>query len=242
MPKALHHTPWGLIVDHWSTGLNKQYILIENNDYMINPNYSIKCSASNIWMALENKFSKYIIINWIHHGPLTKCVKLRVVHAPGMLATFTPPLRVSDPDMHHGTCVAHVPWCRPRLLTSDFLWSWRGKRSQHPCRMHNRHFYVTGKKPMFSNVTESTPVVAVLYVDWNICISRQLFPKYYCLPLLIVVVYVITCFNRLFLTNFHCMLKIVCWWVHPRCKLSLITLKSLAKQFDCLHFRATSVY
>ena len=24
---------------------------------------------------------------------------------------------VSDPSMHHGTCVAHVPWCMPRTLT-----------------------------------------------------------------------------------------------------------------------------
>ena len=26
--------------------------------------------------------------------------------------------RVSDPDMHHGTCVAHVPWCMSGSLTS----------------------------------------------------------------------------------------------------------------------------
>ena len=32
-------------------------------------------------------------------------------------------LRVSDPDMCHGTCEAHVPWCMPGLLTSGFLWS-----------------------------------------------------------------------------------------------------------------------
>ena len=39
-----------------------------------------------------------------------------VVHAPGMPGTFPrhrllrKPL-VSDPDIHHGTCVTHVPWC-----------------------------------------------------------------------------------------------------------------------------------
>ena len=43
------------------------------------------------------------------HGPLATCVKLRVAHAPGILETFSPPPRVSDPDMHHGTCVTHVP-------------------------------------------------------------------------------------------------------------------------------------
>ena len=31
--------------------------------------------------------------------------------------------RVSDPDMHHGTCVTHVPWCMPVSLTTGFLWS-----------------------------------------------------------------------------------------------------------------------
>ena len=46
---------------------------------------------------------------WLSHGPLARYVKLRVAHAPGMPGTFSPPPRVSDPDMHHGTCVMHVP-------------------------------------------------------------------------------------------------------------------------------------
>ena len=41
----------------------------------------------------------------------------------GMPGTFSPLPRVSDPDMHHGTCVTHVPWCMPGSLTSGFLWS-----------------------------------------------------------------------------------------------------------------------
>ena len=61
------------------------------------------------------------------HGPLARYVKLRVTHAPGMPGTFSPPLRVSDPDMHHGTCVTHVPWYMPGSLTNGFLWSrWQG--------------------------------------------------------------------------------------------------------------------
>ena len=43
------------------------------------------------------------------HEPLLRCVKLRVALAPGMLGTFSPPPWVSDPDIHHGTCVTHVP-------------------------------------------------------------------------------------------------------------------------------------
>ena len=38
------------------------------------------------------------------------------MHAPGMPGTFSPlptskESAVSDPGMHHGTCVTHVPWC-----------------------------------------------------------------------------------------------------------------------------------
>ena len=51
-------------------------------------------------------------------------VKLQVARAPGMTRTFSPPLPVSVPDMYHGTCVTHVPWCMPGSLTSGFLWSW----------------------------------------------------------------------------------------------------------------------
>ena len=63
-------------------------------------------------------------ITWTHfindfycacHGPLTRYIKLRVAHAPGMPGTFPPPPTeketTSDPGMHHGTCVTHVPWC-----------------------------------------------------------------------------------------------------------------------------------
>ena len=50
------------------------------------------------------------------HGPLARYVKWWFAHASGMPGTFPlhrlkrkPP--VSDPGMHHGTCVTHVPWC-----------------------------------------------------------------------------------------------------------------------------------
>ena len=59
------------------------------------------------------------------YGPLARYIKLRVAHAPGMPGTFSPPPQVSDPDMHHGTCVTHVSWCMAGSLTSGFLWSRR---------------------------------------------------------------------------------------------------------------------
>ena len=58
-----------------------------------------------------------------------------------MPGTFSPPPWVSDPDMHHGTCVMHVPWCMMGSLTSGFLWRpWRGKRSRQSWRMRNSQF------------------------------------------------------------------------------------------------------
>ena len=83
------------------------------------------------------------------HGPLTRYVILWVAHAPGMPGTFSPPPRFDDPDMHHDTCVTHVPWCMSGSLTSGFLWSrWRGKRSRHSRRMRNPLFCVSGKRSM----------------------------------------------------------------------------------------------
>ena len=43
--------------------------------------------------------------------PLARYVKLWVAHAPGIPGKFSPPPLVCEPDMHHGTCVTHMPWC-----------------------------------------------------------------------------------------------------------------------------------
>ena len=57
-----------------------------------------------------------------HHGPFIRYVKVRVAHAPERRERFPchrlqrKPL-VSDPVMHHGTCVTHVPRCMSRSLT-----------------------------------------------------------------------------------------------------------------------------
>ena len=70
------------------------------------------------WKSFQNKI--------YFHGPLTRYVKLRVAHVPGMPGTFSPPLRVSDPDMHHGT---YVPSCMPGSLINSFLWSRCGENA-----------------------------------------------------------------------------------------------------------------
>ena len=63
---------------------------------------------------------------WLN-GPWASCQirKIAGAHAPGMPGTFSPSPQVSDPDMHHGTCVTQMPWYMPGLLTSGFLWNRR---------------------------------------------------------------------------------------------------------------------
>ena len=91
------------------------------------------------------------MLSWLEsmYGPFARYVKLLVAHAPGMPGTFPPQPRVSDPDMHHGTCVTHVPWYIPISLTSGFLWSrLQGKRSRHSRRMRSPQDYLSDKWPM----------------------------------------------------------------------------------------------
>ena len=49
---------------------------------------------------------------------------------------------VSDPSMHHGTCVTHVLWCMPWSLTRR----WRGKRAWHSRCMRNPQCCVSGRR------------------------------------------------------------------------------------------------
>ena len=100
-----------------------------------------------------------------------------------------PSTRVSDPDMHHGTCATHVPWCMPGSLNSGVLWSrWRGKRSRHFRRMRNPQFYVSSKRPMachgnfrcwattqLASITTVSVFDIYLYVLFERCYKRDYF-------------------------------------------------------------------
>ena len=86
-----------------------------------------------IWreMTYDRRQVNYCVTKagaWRHsfQGPLTRNVKLRFAHAPGMPGTFFRAPWVSDPDMHQGTCVTHVPWCMSGSLINGFLWSGSG--------------------------------------------------------------------------------------------------------------------
>ena len=161
---------------------------LSHTDELISPPYDIaivtisygRVTMSSVWDSMMSKknmgwpFYAAVLSCWFiyeiitvetcrgpDYGPLARYVKLWVAHAPGM------PPQVSDPDMHHGTCVTHVPVCMPGSLASSFLWSrWRGKRSRHSQRMRNPQFYSTGKRPI---------EVANVYIvmDWFVCFLRM---------------------------------------------------------------------
>ena len=61
---------------------------------------SVVCVPSRLqWCVTQNAG----VIDQDRHGPLTRYITLRVAHAPGMPGTFSPPPRISDPNMHYGT-------------------------------------------------------------------------------------------------------------------------------------------
>ena len=87
---------------------------------------------------------------FVRFQPWASCQIRHIVgaHAPGMSGTFSPPPQVRDPDMHHGTCVTHVPWCMSGSLISGFLWSRRrgGNVPGIPgaCASHNFTYLARG--------------------------------------------------------------------------------------------------
>ena len=67
------------------------------------------------------------------------------IRCAGNAGNVFPATAVSNPDMHHGTCVTHVTWCMPGSLIRGFLWI---RRRGHSLRMRNPKFYVSGERPM----------------------------------------------------------------------------------------------
>ena len=83
-------------------------------------------------------------------------IKLCGAHAPGIPGTFSLSPQVSDLAMHHGTCVAHVPWRMPASLINVFLWSrWRGRRSWHSRRMRIPQFTYLIRGPLYCRTRQS---------------------------------------------------------------------------------------
>ena len=109
----------------------------------------VRARIRKLYLTSDSVNSTTLALTWNEcgYGPFSGYANLRVTQAPGMPGTFSPPPRVSDPDMHHGTCVTHVPLCLPGSLTSGFLWSRsRGNVPRFPgaCATHNFAYLVRG--------------------------------------------------------------------------------------------------
>ena len=102
------------------------------------PRFRLECRAGKAsdkagckFIEYEMKRYKYFNQTFVnYYGQIKQWASCQIrkiagAHALGMPGTFSPSLQVSDPDMHHGTCVTHVPWCMPGSLTSSFLWNRR---------------------------------------------------------------------------------------------------------------------
>ena len=98
------------------------------------------------------------------NGPLARYVKLRVVHAPRMPGTFSPPptsketaskrSRHQSRHVRDAHALMHVGIANPRC---------RGKRSRHSRRMRNPQFYVSDKRPMRKGLTNGRSLMHYMY-------------------------------------------------------------------------------
>ena len=91
----------------------------ENLTRFTNENSDSRISCTVRGQCLSFVYGYTVVMSWAS----CQIRKIADAHAPGMPGKFSPRLRVSDPDMHHGTCVTHVPWFMLGSLTNGFLWS-----------------------------------------------------------------------------------------------------------------------
>ena len=63
------------------------------------------CLRRKRYMRMRTQYLEHMLFLWASY----QIRQIAGAHAPGMLGTFSLPPHVSDPDMHHGTCVTHVP-------------------------------------------------------------------------------------------------------------------------------------
>ena len=124
------------------------------------PNYHSGCMARKVHLLgyqgycllTEREVIVCFIVLVIHSDAWTswQIRKIAGCACAGNAGNVFPASAGKRSDMHHGTCVMHVPWYMPGSLTRGLLWSrWRRKRSR--C-MRNLQFYVSDKRPVTMNV------------------------------------------------------------------------------------------
>ena len=90
----------------------------------------------------------------------------------------------SNPDMHHGTRVTYVTWCRDVGIANPRL---RWKHSRHSRCRRNPQFYVSGKRPIDEFGT--------MYTQW---IQRpKFYRRHFQLRIIYIALYILTQFSRI---------------------------------------------
>ena len=116
-------------------------MFIAQNDSIGVTNLSVGLQGPPCW----NIPARTLLCN----GPLTRYVKLRVAHAPGMPRTFSPPLTSKETArLRSRHASRHVREARVVMHVGIAYPWWWGKHSRHSRRMRNPQFYVSGKRPM----------------------------------------------------------------------------------------------
>ena len=108
---------WKLPMIHWLRNMASIIFVFRDMKYHTYQRNGHGMAIINIGWHFKRAVSNSALIKRLLHGPLARYVKLRIAHAPGI---FSPPPLFSDPDMHHGTCVTHLPWCMPGRLLAVF--------------------------------------------------------------------------------------------------------------------------
>ena len=80
---------------------------------------------------------------------LSRCITLRVAHAPGIPGTSsTPRTSRETASLRSRHASRHVRPARAVMHVGNTYSRWRGKRSRHSRCMRNPQFYLSGKRPM----------------------------------------------------------------------------------------------
>ena len=116
-----------------------------------------------------------------------------------MAGTFFPLPLVSDPGMHHDTCMTHVPWCMPGSLTGSFpLKSVAGKtfkafqvhaqpailriwQEAHVLILHARH-WCEGSQNIYKQDRNSNNAILQFLFFWWPSELIAILDYYTCLP------------------------------------------------------------
>ena len=123
---------------HCVARINTFIVMIQNKLLWSNPRLRYCNNHLSVTWSNGHGLSNYVMF---HAWASSQIRKIVGCACAGNAGNSFPPPWFSDPEMHHGTCVRHVPWCMPGSLTSGFLWRrWRGKRSRHSRRMRKPQF------------------------------------------------------------------------------------------------------